>query len=208
MDAGIPVDDQTHETLWRQLLRWLVSGAPEPVTVALSADRVELGDSVTISASVADSAFAGVNGASVTARVESPLGREFRVPLQWTVSRDGEYRGSFPADAQGTYRVTVEAQRTGRVLGSGEAYVDAGSLGAEFFGAGMRREALERLARETGGRFYTPATVSTLPEDVRYTESGASVFEQHDLWDMPVTFVLLLALLGVEWAWRRARGLA
>jgi hypothetical protein len=72
----------------------------------------------------------------------------------------------------------------------------------------MRRDALERLARETGGRFYTPENVATLPEDVRYTESGATVFEQHDLWDMPATFLLLLALLGVEWGWRRARGLA
>lgn len=208
MHADIAADDQTHETLWRQLLRWLVSGVPEPVTVTLSADRVAPGDSVAISASVADSAFEGVNGASVTARVESPLGREYRVPLEWTVQRDGEYRGSFPADARGTYRVTVEAQGAGRALGTGEAYVEAGSLGAEFFGAGMRRDALERLARETGGRFYTPDDVSALPDDVRYTESGATVFEQHDLWDMPVTFLLLLGLLGVEWGWRRARGLA
>jgi hypothetical protein len=208
MHADIPVDDQTHETLWRQLLRWLVSGVPEPVTVTLSADRVEPGDSVTITASVADSGFAGVNGATVTARVQTPLGQEYRVPLQWTVLRDGEYRGSFSADARGTYRVTVEAQRAGRAMGAGDAYVEAGSLGAEFFGAGMRRDALERLARETGGRFYTPENVATLPEDVRYTESGATVFEQHDLWDMPATFLLLLALLGVEWGWRRARGLA
>jgi hypothetical protein len=208
MHADIPVDDQTHETLWRQLLRWLVSGVPEAVTVTLSADRVEPGDSVAITASVADSAFAGVNGASVTARVETPLGREYRVPLPWTVLRDGEYRGSFSADAQGTYRVTVEAQRAGRALGTGEAYVEAGSLGSEFFGAGMRRDALERLAQETDGRFYTPENVATLPEDVRYTESGATVFERHDLWDMPAIFLLLLALLGVEWGWRRLRGLA
>jgi hypothetical protein len=104
--------------------------------------------------------------------------------------------------------VTVEAQRAGRALGSGDAYVDAGPLDAEFFGAGMRRDALERVAQETGGRFYTPDNVSTLPEDVRYTESGATVFERHDLWDMPAIFLLLLAVLGVEWGWRRARGLA
>ena len=34
MHADIPVEDQTHETLWRQLLRWLVSYVPEPVEVA------------------------------------------------------------------------------------------------------------------------------------------------------------------------------
>lgn len=208
MHADIPVEDQTHETLWRQLLRWLVSGVPEPVTVTLSADRVEPGDSVTVTAAVTDSAYAGVNGASVIARVTTPNGREYQVPLEWTVLRDGEYRGWFLADGVGTYRVTVEAQRAGRALGAGDGYVEAGSLGAEFFSASMRRQVLERLAQETGGRFYTPADVAALPEDVRYTESGATVFEQHDLWDMPATFLLLLALLGVEWGWRRARGLA
>ena len=150
----------------------------------------------------------GVNGASVVARVTLPHGNEVSVPLEWSVLRDGEYRGSLVADAAGSYRIRVEARRAGSSLGQGEAHLEAAALGAEFFGAGMRRDALQELARETGGRFYTPAQASALPEDVRFTESGATVFEQYDLWDMPATFLLLLTLLGVEWAWRRARGLA
>ncbi|OGU31315.1 MAG: hypothetical protein A3K13_05245 [Gemmatimonadetes bacterium RIFCSPLOWO2_12_FULL_68_9] len=142
------------------------------------------------------------------ARVTLPSGNEYQAPLEWSVLRDGEYRGWFVADAAGRYRVRVEARRAGRPLGEGDAYLDAGALGAEFFGAGMLRAALEQLAQETGGRFYTPAQAAALPEDVRFTESGATVFEHHDLWDMPATFLLLLTLLGVEWGWRRARGLA
>jgi hypothetical protein len=208
MHADIPVEDQTHEALWRQVLRWLVSGAPDPVTVTLSADRAEPGDSVAITAAVSDSAFSAVNGASVVARVTLPNGSEYQVPLEWSVLRDGEYRGWFVADAAGPYRVRVEARRAGRPLGEGDAHLDAGALGAEFFGAGMRRAALEQVAEETGGRFYTAAQAAALPEDVRFTESGATVFEHYDLWDMPATFLFLLALLGVEWGWRRARGLA
>lgn len=208
MHADIAVEDQTHETLWRQLLRWLVSGVPDPVMVALSADRVEPGDSVAITAVVNDSAYSGVNGASVVARITLPSGAELPVPLEWSVLRDGEYRGWFVADAAGSYRVRVDARRAGRSLGEGDAYVDAGALGAEFFGAGMRRDALQQLAQETGGRFYPPTEAGALPEDVRFTESGATVFERYDLWDMPALFLLLLALLGVEWGWRRVRGLA
>jgi hypothetical protein len=72
----------------------------------------------------------------------------------------------------------------------------------------MRRDALERLAGETGGRFYTPQTVSTLPEDVRYTERGNTVLERYDLWDMPIVMLLVLGALATEWSLRRARGLA
>jgi len=50
--------------------------------------------------------------------------------------------------------------------------------------------------------------VSALPEDVSFTESGATVREERDLWDMPVLLLGLLALIGTEWAWRRSRGLA
>ena len=45
-------------------------------------------------------------------------------------------------------------------------------------------------------------------EDVAYTESGVSVREALDLWDMPIVFLVLALLLGSEWGVRRARGLA
>jgi hypothetical protein len=47
-----------------------------------------------------------------------------------------------------------------------------------------------------------------LAEDVSYTESGVTVREARDLWDMPVVFLLIAALLAGEWALRRSRGLA
>ena len=43
MHALIAVEDQTHETFWRQMMRWLVSGVPGTVTLATSgcvAERV------------------------------------------------------------------------------------------------------------------------------------------------------------------------
>ena len=31
MDAKMPVDDTTHATFWRRLVRWLVDGVPDQV---------------------------------------------------------------------------------------------------------------------------------------------------------------------------------
>ncbi|MFP3948818.1 MAG: hypothetical protein ACLFWG_08810, partial [Longimicrobiales bacterium] len=78
----------------------------------------------------------------------------------------------------------------------------------EFFDAGMNSELLERVAEETGGRFYTPPTASSLPEDLRYTGSGVTVVEERDLWDMPALLLLMVLLLGAEWSYRRVRRLA
>ena len=54
MHADIPVEDMTHENYWRQLMRWLVDGVPDHVEAHTSADRVEAGETVTITADVVD----------------------------------------------------------------------------------------------------------------------------------------------------------
>jgi uncharacterized membrane protein len=208
MHADIPLEDQTHEALWRQLLRFLVSEVPEPVAAQVSADRIEPGRPVTISAEVSDSGYMRLNGADVRATVVDPAGGEREVPLRWTVRRDGEYEGTFVPTAAGLHEIRIEARQGAAVLGTASAYVEAGDMGAEFFDAGVQEATLHRVADETGGRYYTPATIRTLPEDVSFTESGATVVEHRDLWDMPILLVLLLGFLSVEWAWRRRRGLA
>jgi hypothetical protein len=47
-----------------------------------------------------------------------------------------------------------------------------------------------------------------LPEDIALNKRGVTVVSQMDLWDMPAVLVLLVGLLGAEWAFRRHRGLA
>ena len=79
---------------------------------------------------------------------------------------------------------------------------------AEFFDASMRASLLNRIAEETGGRFFTPATASALPEAINYSGRGVTVVEERDLWDMPIVLMLLLGLIAAEWGYRRQRGLA
>ncbi len=204
----MPLDDMTHETFWRQLLRWLVSDVTEHVAVTASADRVERGAPVTLTAEVSDSGYLRLNGADVIASVISPTGVERDLPMEWTVERDGEYRTQFIAAEDGLHEIQVQARYAGNALGGATSYVEAGDLETEFRNAEMRQPLLERIASETGGRFYTPETIATLPEDVSFTESGTTVREERDLWDMPVLFLLLIGLVGTEWAYRRSQGLA
>ena len=54
----------------------------------------------------------------------------------------------------------------------------------------------------------SPETVRTLPEDLRYARGGVTVVERKELWDMPLTFLLLGVLVAGEWGYRRVRGMA
>ena len=208
MHASISVEDQTHETFTRQLLRWLVDGVPEPVELTMSADRVEPGEGVTITAEVADPSFVPASDAAVTAVVTGPDGTASTVPLTWNGQRDGTYTGTLATGAPGWYEVRVEAMRAGTSLGVSTAHVNAGPGDAEYIETTRQMPALQRLADDTGGRAYTPETASALIEDVQYTGRGVTTVEERELWNAPLMLLLLLGLLSAEWGYRRAVGLS
>jgi len=208
MHASIPLEDMTHENYWRQLLRWLVDGVPGPVEVHTSADRVEAGEQVALTADVVDDTFVEINDAQVVAKVTGPDGAVIDVPMQWTGERNGQYRGTFVSSATGMYAARVDASREGKSLGTGQTHVRAAPGDAEYFDATMHAERLRRIAEETGGRFYTPETMSTLGEDLKYTGRGVTTVEERDLWHMPIVLLLLVGLTCAEWGYRRAVGMA
>lgn len=208
MSSDIPLEDQTHELFWRQLLRWLVNGVPQSVTAMVAADHVAPGDPVRITADVSDDRFARVNDGRVVARVTAPDGVETEVPMSWTVGRDGEYNGTFTAAAPGLHTIHVSAERNGRTYTAAPVHAFAEPSRDEYFGSQMRAALLRRIADETGGRFYTASSAASLAEDITYAGRGATIREERDLWDMPAIFLLLTGLLAAEWVYRRARGLA
>ena len=208
LHASMPVEDPTHENLWRQLLRWTVEAVPDPVSVLPGRDQVEPGERVTLSATVLDPAYVEVNNARVVAQVTTPAGETIEIPLHWTGERNGEYEGTFDSSAPGLYEIRSEATRDDKSLGTTTTHLRVAPSDAEYFNATMRTPLLERIAGETGGRFYTPDNAAQLIEDVKYTGRGVTTIEERDLWDMPVVLALLVGLLGAEWVFRRSRGLA
>ena len=207
MHADIPLEDQTHETFWRQLLRWLLDGVPDQVGAQSERGVVEPGQPVNLTIEVRDSAYAEVNNANVVAVVHDPSGDSITVPLDWDVEQDGHYDGGFPTTAPGLYEVFVHAMRGADTVGTAVTYVDVAPSTDEYFDASMRGTTLRRIADQTGGLFYTPESVANLPEDISLTGAGVTLTEERDLWDMPILLLLVLGLMGGEWGYRRKRGL-
>jgi uncharacterized membrane protein len=193
MDATIAVEDTTHATFWRRLVRWLVDGVPDPVSVTTATERVEPGEAMKLTSEVVDPAFVEVND---------------EVPMEWSVSKDGEYRGTFVPDEPGRYEIRASATRPQGDLGSGVLHARASAGDAEYFDAAMRSTLLQRVAEDTGGRYFTAANVATLPDAINYSGRGVTVVEERDLWDMPILLLAMLMLAGGEWGYRRVRGLA
>ena len=203
MHASMRLEDQTHENFWRQMLRWLVDGVPDVVETRPLTDRVEAGQPVTLTADVVDQRFVELNDATVVAHVTSPSGKVSAIPLQWTGERNGEYQAVMPTSENGWYETKVEATRDGKPVGTGVAHVRTAPDDAEYFDAAMHAPLLKRIAQDTGGRFYTAANVTSLPEDLKYSGRGVTAVEERELWHMPVLLLSLVVVLCAEWALRR-----
>src|SRR5581483_9374041 len=113
-----------------------------------------------------------VNDAQVIAQIKAPSGRTTEVPLEWTVSRDGEYSGSFVPDEPGIYEGKATAARNQQQLSTSVMHACASAVDAEYFDANMRASLLNRIAEETGGHFFTPSDVRALPEAISYSGRG------------------------------------
>ena len=208
MAYEIPLDDMTHETLWQQIFRWLVNDVPGQVAASTVVDRFAPGAPVMVTATVLDDNFIEVNNAVVTAVVTSPSGQARDLQLDWTIDADGEYTATFIPDEEGFHQIHVRAGRAGEAMGEDITHVEIAELSTEAFAAERRTSLLERLAEETGGRWYSPQNVSSLPDDLRFSEGGTTVLEVKDLWDLPLIFMLLVGFVGTEWGYRKWRGLA
>ena len=208
MHADVPVEDMTHETFWRRLLRWVVDGVPDQVVARVPQDRVEPDETVTVLADVVDPGFEELNNSTVLAIVTDPAGNITERRMEWTAEKDGEHRTTFAAAGEGFYEVRVEASTDGELLGEDAAYVQVAPSDSEFYDSTMRAPLLRRVAEETGGRFYTADTAAALADDIQYVGSGVTVVEERDLWDMPALLLLLGTLVLGEWGYRRFRGLA
>ncbi len=208
MHADIAVDDQTHETLWRRLLRWMVDGVPDQVIADLPTDHVELDEPLALRAEVDDANYEEINSSQVSAWITDPDDEITEVSMEWTADRDGEYASSFVPRKEGLYEVRMEATTDGELLGSDTAFVRVAPSDAEYYDSTMQAPLLERVAEETGGRFYTPDTVDSLVDDIQTVGGGVTVVEERDLWDMPIFLFLFLTLILGEWGYRRSRGLA
>jgi uncharacterized membrane protein len=201
-----PLSDLTHETFWQQLLRWLVAGTEGQVISSLPTSVFSDVSRVPLRAEVRDKNYLPAPDARVEARIMGPGGLSETVELRSDETSPGTYVAEYSAMTPGSYVTEVVAWR-----GEEEAGRDAISFRredgvAERFGLGQNRDLLQKVSQSTGGRYWTPEDLKKLPEEITFSESGISVRETRELWNLPLFFLLAVLLRGGEWILRRRWG--
>ncbi|MEP7313604.1 MAG: vWA domain-containing protein, partial [Pseudomonadota bacterium] len=174
----LPHDDPRHKLFWRQLLHTLAAAAP--ARASLSTDRKVYDDAtqVPIEAEIFDEQFRPVSDAVVQVHAVAEDGTVVEQRLLPTSTNtgggheDGRYSAVLALPATGLYRVDMTAMAGKKEVGSDTLHLRRDDGVLENFETQQHRALLERLAQQTGGRYWQPAALADLPDAIRYSKAG------------------------------------
>jgi len=202
-----PVGDPTHDLFWQQLIRWLTVDASGPVVASVPKQMLFDDNRVVLSAEVRGKDYQPVSDARVEAHVIGPNGVTANLDMAPVPDAPGSFQSDWTAGQPGSYLTEVTAIRGGEQLGRDVLTFQRIDGVAENFHTGQNRDLLDRLAAQTGGRYWRPQEMSTLVDSIAYSEAGVTTRETLELWNMPAVFLLILLLRATEWLLRRKWGI-
>ena len=208
----LPSTDQSHEILWRQLLRWLTVSAPERISIDFDREFYNVGDEVNVTATVLNDEYEADNDATLWMQTTDPLEQLVDSPMEWDIEQDGVYRASFIVEVEGVHSLLIDvASAAGNAAADSSekraAFVVTPSL-REYTNAELDSGLLTRIAQASGGRYFKLSGVGALVDAIEFTPNAYSREVQIDLWDQPWLLALLILLLCLDWIARRMKGLS
>ena len=202
-----PATDNSYETIWRQLARWITAGAQRPVTIAAMSPSVA-GVTDRVSVIVRDDEFRPIANAEVAVQLTAPNGEKRALTAALSNPQEGRYAVAARFDQSGVYRVEAVASRGGTQLGMASRPVLVGGVDLEMTQPRLNEAVLRRLSAETHGRYVRADDADQLPSLLRESRVDAGTPEQRDLWHNGWSLLAIVLLLAMEWLTRRRAGLA
>src|SRR6476660_5341461 len=199
-------NDKTHATFWQQMFRHLVADSPGQVLATTPRSVLSDETRVPIRLEVRDKQYKPVTNAKVQARFLQPDGTSATMELSPVPLEEGIYGGEWNAEKPGSYVVEILAGQEAEKVGQDVLTFRREDGVAENFHTSQNKELLTKLSEQTGGRYYKPDQASKLTNEISYSEAGITTRETRDLWDMPVIFLLAMAIRASEWLLRRKWG--
>jgi hypothetical protein len=200
----MPHEDQHHEVFWRQMMQALVTRAAQ--RISLQTDRAFYADEQTVElrAEIRNAAFEADTTSQISVRAVHASGSEDVIEMTAVPGQPGVYGASYEAALPGIYRFeATSVDADGEPLASSARVAVRREDGvAEHFRLQQDRAMLERLAAATGGRYFPIDDVDGLAEAISFSEAGVVERQLLALWNMPILFLLLIALKAGEWLLR------
>lgn len=204
-----PIEDSSHERIWRQIIRGLVESVPDPVILRDRRDRYVTGHESRLEFLLRDKLFDPRESLNVQLKIKPPTGSELILPIEESIEEPGVYVATFAPAQTGMHRVTLEAldAKGERVAGFEDALL-ADADEREFQRAQFNTEFLRLIASRTGGEYLALDEIGKIPGLIPWKSDDQRNEARLHLWRFPGFFALLVIMLAAEWFLRRRKGYA
>ena len=203
LHSKVPVEDRTHEILWRQLLRWLARPAVGRIQTHLAPQQGIVGRPVRIAADVVNAAYHPLGGAKLQLTIDNPVGDRTELELDWESPLPGRYETQFTPTHSGRHDLELSLLSAEKVVATATTYLHASDSGREYYKAELNTSLLQHISLETDGQYYAAAEASNLIDGITTPASGRMATTRLSLWDAPAIYLFVVALACLEWSYRR-----
>ena len=203
----MPHEDDSYERFWRQVAKWLTTAPKEHIKLDIAKTAYSLKEPVIIEVTATDPQFEPTNNAKLRAVVVDETGKRKEMKLEQVLGKDGFYTARFIPNRYGEYTITAIGTLDGENLGEQQSLFEVKTSYAEFSNAELNAALLKTLAEGSGGEYYGTEEASQLVNRIPLVESATSKITDIDVWDIPLIFGAVIALLGFEWFLRKRGGL-
>ncbi len=205
-------DRSPYDVFWSQLMEWLIPKEQDKQGVAkleLVTERpaYSLGEQPEVRAVLELGGAEGKPPATLPLSVRTPDGKVFEYKMK---------QGQFPAGGRtiNGYVAAVEPNvpgmftarahwESGKIKLEAETRFSVSKPATEKTGRPIDRELLERVAQQTGGRFFKWEERDEWPGFVHAKEQQIARVRLQELWNHPLLLLLLLGFLSADWVLRK-----
>ncbi|MFH1283634.1 MAG: glutamine amidotransferase [bacterium] len=201
-----------YNRFWRRAVRWLTrADKMKLVLLSLNKRQYVFGEKMLVKILVSDKSYQPLSKARVELEVVSPSQNRVDVPVY--ESGPGEYVAEVRLEQLGTYildalafdpRDTISQFPLGRDKRAVEVIITS----KEDETLQLNRALLLEIADESGGLYshINDFNIDLLEEFIR-AKGKKQIKEKIQFWNSPYIYIIFIILLGIEWFWRRRKGL-
>lgn len=202
-------EDDRHERLWRQIVRYMVYQKLDRVRLRAKRDEYTQFLEHPLEFIVRNEEYIKQEALQCTLVITDPDGVADSVAVDESLEEIGLYRANFAPEMAGLHTLTLVAMgENDEVVGRFEETLLVEEDRSEFQMAQYSPRFLENLSQGTGGARFELSQLDQLAAAIPlpvHQESDTVVLH---LWHIPLFYILFILCLPLEWYLRRRRGLA
>ncbi len=201
---------------WRQLIRWLVTDAPNRVELTVEPRPDDGNGAVTLAVRARDPKFQALDNASVSIEIQPVMGdasagantNSLRLQAEPSVNEPGLYQAVYVPRVTGGYKATAYVTNSvGAEAGRDDSGWSTDLAAEEFRSLSPNIPLLEAIAKKSGGELIPANKLEEFVQSLPQKHAPIMDSWTFPLWHTPMMFGFALVCFVSEWGLRRWKGM-